>query len=347
MQQFCHRCAAALPLRGRPMQWCPRCGGVLSAPTTTPPVALRWVAKPPPRVVERVVLRRELGPTPRYQHVPRWGMPHTPVPRVSVPRPPTARQRMAALADTAGALLTGAAVVLALAAAAELWRYLLLLRSRSELLGATTVAISDAAVITTGVLSVLTVLFAMVVCTVWLVRARAAAAERIGRRDARSARSIALGIFVPGWNLVAPGVLLTELERDIDPDSHGPRPSRRLRWWWAGWVLSVALAAGAWLWRLRDSVQAQADGVLLVALSDVVAAAVVVLTLRLVREHTAALDPAAGSRRRRRTRWVASVPVEAAPAVATAPSAAVAPRTEAPAPGARTDTEPALAATGS
>ncbi|MGZ4518383.1 MAG: DUF4328 domain-containing protein [Mycobacteriaceae bacterium] len=316
MQQFCHRCAAALPVLGRPMQWCPRCGGVLSAPTTQRPTTLRWVAEPPRRAPKRVRVRQALGPTPRYASVPRWGLPRTPLPRSTVPSPPSALERMIAHEGTARPLLVGAATVLMLAALAELWRYVLLLRSRSELLPARTVAISDSMVITAGVLAPMVVLVTVVTCTLWLLRVREAAAARIDRREARSTHSIVLAIFVPVWNLLMPGVLLTELERDIntglEQDTNGAAstgPSRLLRTWWVSWVLSVVLAAGVWLWRLRDTVQARADGVLLAALSDLVAAGAVLLTLLLVQRYSEAL--AGVSKRTSRRRWVASVPAVA------------------------------------
>ena len=315
MQQFCHRCTAALPVLGRPMQWCPRCGGVLSEPTTQRPVTRRWVAKPPPRAASRSRGRRELGPTPRYFSTPRWGLPLVPWAPAMTLKPPTARERMVAHANTARPLLIGAAAILVLAALAELWRYALLLRSRTELLPARTVAISDSAVITAGVLAPLVVAVALVTCTLWLIRARQAAAERIGRREPRSTRSIALAVVVPVWNLVMPGVLLTELERDVSRDVHTEEtngPSRLLRTWWVSWVVSATLDAGVWLWRLRGTVQAKADGVLLAALSDLVAAGTVVLTLVLVQRWTEAVAGVRMSRRSRRRRWVASVPKAAA-----------------------------------
>jgi len=298
MQQFCHRCTAALPVLGRPMQWCPRCGGVLSEPTTQRPVTRRWVAKPPPRAASRSRGRRELGPTPRYFSTPRWGLPLVSWAPAMTLKPPTARERMVAHANTARPLLIGAAAILVLAALAELWRYALLLRSRTELLPARTVAISDSAVITAGVLAPLAVAVALVTCTLWLIRARQAAAERIGRREPRSTRSIALAVVVPVWNLVMPGVLLTELERDLNTE-----PERDV---------STELERDVRLWRLRGTVQAQADGVLLAALSDLVAAGTVVLTLVLVQRWTEAVAGVRMSRRSRRRRWVASVPKAAA-----------------------------------
>ncbi len=309
-RQFCLRCAAAHPVLGRPMQWCPRCGGVLSAPTTQRPVTLRWVAKPPPRESAPPLAKRELGPTPRYSSLPRWGLPRGPWAPTTVPTPPTAAERMKAHAHSARPLLLAATTVLGLAALAELWRYLVLLRSRTELLPARTVAISDSMVLAAGVLAPVVVVIAVIICTLWLIRARAAAATRLERRDPRSPRSVVVAVVVPVWNLVMPGVLLTELERAISATASPP--SRLLRAWWVSWVVSVLLAAGVWLLRLRHTVQAQADGVLLAALSDLVAAGTVVLTYLLVLRCTEALSGGTARKRSRQRRWVASVPTAAA-----------------------------------
>jgi len=316
------------------MQWCPRCGGVLSAPTTQRPVTLRWVAKPPPRESAPPLAKRELGLTPRYSSFPRWGLPRGPWAPTTVPTPPTAAERMKAHAHSARPLLVAATTVLVLAALAELWRYFVLLRSRTELLPARTVAISDSMVLAAGVLAPVVVVIAVIICTLWLIRARAAAATRLERRDPRSPRSVVVAVAVPVWNLVMPGVLLTELERAIDTaleraidteleraiDTELERAistttsplSRLLRAWWVSWVVSVLLAAGVWLLRLRHTVQAQADGVLLAALSDLVAAGTVVLTYLLVARCTEAISGGTARKRSRHRRWVASVPATAA-----------------------------------
>lgn len=257
-------------------------------------------------------MHRALGPTPRYLAAPRWGLPRVPVLREAVPAPPSALERMVAHEGTARPVLVGAATVLVLAALAELWRYVLLLQSRTELLPARTVSISDSLVITAGVLGPLIALLAMVTCTVWLIRAREAAADRLHHKENRRTFAVVLAVFVPGWNLLMPGVLMTELERELEPHRANTGPSRLLRAWWTGWVLSVVLAVGVTLWRLRDSVQADAVGVLFAALADLVAAAVVVLTMVLVQRYTEALAGARVSRRGSRRRWVASVPVRAA-----------------------------------
>ena len=324
MRQFCHRCASAHPVLGRPMQWCPRCGGVLSAPTTQRLVTRRWVAKPPFRPAAPKPANRDLGPTPRYLSTPSWGLPRSLWQSSTVPKPPTAHERMSAHASTARPLLIGAVTALALAALAELWRYLLLLRSRTELLPARTVRISDSLVVTAGVLAPVVVGVAVLTCLLWLIRARQVAAAALGRRAPRSTRALVLGVVVPGWNLVMPGVLLTELERDIkaelerdinaelERDTNTTGPSRLLRAWWLGWVVSVALAAGVWLLRLRHTVQAQADGVALAALSDLVAAGTVVLMLVLIVRYTEALGGATVRQRSSPKRWVASVPTAAA-----------------------------------
>jgi hypothetical protein len=77
-------------------------------------------------------------------------------------------------------------------------------------------------------------------------------------------------------NLVAPGVFLTE--------SVSGRSRRAVRVWWCVWLVGAGFAVAALAWRTAETLQAQANGVLFTAVSDVVAAAVAVTTLWLVGE---------------------------------------------------------------
>src|SRR5689334_20731680 len=103
MIQVCSRCGTRWNVRDRQREWCPRCNGSLLAPAAaqTPsqwspspqapapgstgraaqqsapprlPAGYRWIAvrpgaAPPPRRRPR-----NLGPTPRYAVIPRWGL---------------------------------------------------------------------------------------------------------------------------------------------------------------------------------------------------------------------------------------------------------------------------------
>lgn len=293
-------------MQGRPLPWCPRCGGALSAPVATAPWTTRWVAHVPPGAPAPPAPTAAPGPTPRYHATPRWGLASLPWVHplaLAEAAVPTDDLRARALAASARPLLVGATVAFVVAAGAEAWRYGLLLRGRTELLGARTVALSDSAVVAAGVLAPVLAVVSAVVVALWLVRARSAAAERTGRRDTRSTRGVLLGALLPVVNLGQAGVLLTELERTLG----GPGPSRLVRRWWAAFVLSGLLTALAWGWRQLGTAQAQADAVVLAGLSDLAAAVAAALTLLVVRRCTERLG---GAVRRPRRRWIASVPAE-------------------------------------
>src|SRR5699024_4130818 len=109
------------------------------------------------------------GPTPRYREIPRWGLPFGPVVRTaSTPGPGHAAER-------ARAVLTATMVLFAVAALAELMRYVLLLWGRDHLLHRVTASISDATVLVFGYASMVFVVLSVLACAAWLVRAREAA----------------------------------------------------------------------------------------------------------------------------------------------------------------------------
>jgi hypothetical protein len=62
--------------------------------------------------------------------------------------------------------------------------------------------------------------------------------------------------------------------------------------WWVIWATGLVLVAITMLWNLRDGVQARADGVLLHAATDLVAAAAAIATIVVVRRLTRLLSPA-------------------------------------------------------
>ncbi|MBC3194425.1 DUF4328 domain-containing protein [Pseudonocardia sp. C8] len=296
----CPRCGRQAPPGSG--VFCPWCGRYLAA--------LEWVATPPgpgtaaqPRPPGGPV--RYAGP-PRYRSVPRWGLPVGPwrAPsqfpdaisrRYSLaddgPGPPLERAR--ALAGQLIPVLWVVVVMSAVAAAAEVWRYGLLLVSRSDALSPVAVGWSDAAVWFGGWSSVAAQVAAGVLTISWSIWAHRAAAARSGTRPWRSRRRIVAGWLVPGWNLVAPGSLLAETEHaalELPPERR-PAPSRGLLIWWGLWVASVLLAALSLVWRFRTGTQALADGVVLHAWADVLAAVTAYRTIRVVRWITVLLEP--------------------------------------------------------
>jgi hypothetical protein len=181
----------------------------------------------------------------------------------------------------------------AFAAGAELWRYVLLIRSKTGALPRATVNTSDALVIAGAVFSITVAIFAGLLTLVWLSAARAVSAEVARREPARPDWQVLLGLVIPGVNLVVPGSVLAELEHAVlrRPLAERPRPSRLVIWWWLSWVVGGLLCTATLLWRLRSGVQALADGVLWNAVTYLAATVVAVLTARVIRRLSTLLAP--------------------------------------------------------
>lgn len=281
---------------------CPRCGcptgvvGTDGCPGCARP-PLRWVATPPggdppPR---HPPPRRPYGGPPGYPVVPRWGLPRLgwrrPVGLVT-PVPPAA-ERMRVAAGSLVPVLWLVTALAVVAAAAEVWRYSLLLDSRFDAVPAAPLRASDALVVTAGWLGLVAGVLAVLLGVTWLVRTCDAAAESAGVHPSRPRWAVVAGTLLPGVNLLVPGAVLAEIEHAAlggDP-ARRPRPSRLVTWWWVVWAAALLAAAGTVLWGGLDSVQAQADGVLLHAVTDVLAAVTAVLTVAVVRRTTALLSP--------------------------------------------------------
>ncbi|MGH3670674.1 MAG: DUF4328 domain-containing protein [Pseudonocardiaceae bacterium] len=210
-------------------------------------------------------------------------------------------EQMRALAAVAVPLLGLTAGLVLATGGAEAWRYALLLSSRTDAVPATPLHASDVMVVTGGVVSLLSAALAGLVTLGWLVHAVAAASHAAAVTPTRSRWQLVAGVLVPGMNLVVPGAVLAELEHAAlrqDPE-HRPHPSPLVIGWWVIWVIGVLLAGIALLWDLRDGVQARADGVLLHIATDLVAGAVAITTILVVKRMTWLLSPMAlaGSRR--------------------------------------------------
>lgn len=277
--QICSRCATHWPVADMPARWCPYCDGVLLSPfDTARPAApagrnFRWVARSPyPRTPSHRTPRRDPGPTPRYRQVPRWGL-LDPPPRV----PDDRLTRTESAADLAPTLLVCAAIVFGFAALAESFRYGLLVFNRVRLVDPLTLAVSDSMVWATQFAAPVVALIAAAASVCRLVVTRRDALAARGLADPRSTRVLAAGVLVPVVNLVMPGVFLTEI-------ADGDRQIRTaIRVWWAAWIANGVLVAIGLSWRGRDTVQAQADGVVLAAITAAVACVTALLTLHLIR----------------------------------------------------------------
>ncbi|SDC77614.1 DUF4328 domain-containing protein [Actinokineospora iranica] len=265
-----------------------------------PSPRFEWVATPPPGVGTPIAPRPRapyLGP-PAYRTPPRWGFPAlawrwpTSVPGIAESRE-EAIERVRGRARLAVSALWVLTVVTVLAAGAEVWRYILLLRSRTSALSGETVRFSDSLVVTGSVLAIAGGLIATGTVLSWLFVARRAAADAAGYDPARPDWHIVPGLLVPGLNLVVPGAMLAELEHAVlrRQAEARPTPTPLVRWWWAAWAAGGLLFAATIAWRFRDSVQAQADGVLLTATTNLAAAVVATLTALVITRLSTLLAP--------------------------------------------------------
>lgn len=241
---------------------------------------------------EVAVRVRYVGP-PRYRFPPRWGFPVGPWPVEQPTAAPPGSAAVRAPGQPPVMVLGVTAAVALVAAGAEAWRYVLLLASRHDALAAEAVAASDALVTSAGWFAAVLGLVAGAALVAWSMRASTAAAERGGRVASRSSWAVLLGWLVPGVNLSVPGSVLAEIEHGaLDrPAGRRPRPSRLVLVWWVLWAAGVLLTAVVLLWSLRTGTQAQADGVVLHGVLDLLAAATAAVSAVLVMRLTRLLSP--------------------------------------------------------
>ncbi|MET0238150.1 MAG: DUF4328 domain-containing protein [Kibdelosporangium sp.] len=209
------------------------------------------------------------------------------------PEAPAAIYRVRMLARQAVAMLWLLAGLAVFAAAAEIWRYVLLLRSRYGALSSGVVSVSDTFVYTSASLALAVGVIAGGLTIWWLHVARMAATEVSGYEPARTNKQFFWGMLIPGVNLAVAGSVFAELEHTAergDPEQR-PKPSRMVKWWWGLWIVDGVLITVTAIWRFRSGVQAQADGVVLAAVTDLVGAALAVLTLLLIRRFVKLLAP--------------------------------------------------------
>ncbi len=282
--QVCARCSTRWPVGTRPAVWCPRCHGVLLSPVSIGAPAqgvrnFKWVARAPRKKSgkPRSSSKPRNSETPRYDEMPRWGLVDRPI-----PEPDDGESRIERWAVAAPGLLALTGSLLLLAAAAELLRYGILLYNRTRLVDSTTVIISDAFVSFAGLIAIVIGVSAAVASACWLVSRRHSVFERADMRDPRSIRELIIGSLVPGLSLVMPGVFLTELVA-VRGGADRARLLVAVRIWWGLWVFDWALIGAAIWWRTRDSLQAQADGVLFYAFVSLVGACLAVWTIRVMR----------------------------------------------------------------
>ncbi|MFI5611179.1 DUF4328 domain-containing protein [Amycolatopsis sp. NPDC051903] len=268
---------------------------------------LKWVASPPPGAVprRRAVAAKPYDGPPSYPVPPRWGFPNL-VWRRPTAVPGTASgevrpiDRIPVLAQSLGTILWAFAILALAAAGSEVWRYALLVQSRDSALSTSVVGFSDAFVVTAGLLTTILSLLPAGLSVWWLIVARHAAADESGVEPARPVWQVLVGVLVPIANLPLALSVVSELEHSIlrRPRDDRPKPSRLVLLWWAAWIVNWVMLAVTVVWRLRPGVQAMADSVVLVAITDVTAAALAILTALVIRRFSDLLMPIAPDRLR-------------------------------------------------
>lgn len=297
MIQVCSRCGTRWNVRERRRAWCPRCNGTLLDPAGAPaaqpvggpgrpaapgaaasraPSGFRWIAVrpgPPPPPRQRP---RPLGPTPRYHTIPRWGL-------VDQIAPPTADKDVVRKGATPGAVRTALLVtagVFALAAAAHVLRYLLMLINRSTLLPPFIAIGSLISGVLVSLAAIVAVITTAVVLTSWLIGRRAAAFARHGQDDPRPAWALWLGCLVPVVNWFFAPLFVLELAQ---AEGCRQRQNRPIALWAVAWIASTLISTWATWTSLRAyEPQAIADQTVTTIIAYLAGLAVIVLLWRVI-----------------------------------------------------------------
>jgi len=262
----------------------------------------RWLAHPPagvPRPPAPTRPRPYQGPPTYGAHHPTWGFP----PVIWRRAGRTAGSDQSAAPRRGLQLLTWAALICAVlclgAAGAELWRWLLLLRGRTEVLPAGVVHVSDVLVAVAGVAAAVVGVATMLLALPVLVQAHGAADRLAGLAPSRRPAEVLARLVVPVWNFYGAGQIFAEVDGrlralDDEPDRPArPRVSRLVLAWWLAWIANgvfVLLTLGR---AFGGSLQAIADTVEMHLAVDVLAAVVAGLAALLFRRWSRVMGPRA------------------------------------------------------
>lgn len=258
MIQVCSQCGTRWNVRDRQRVWCPRCRGTLLAPSghapgqgwdqrqpppqqqgggrQGPPLpsGYRWVAVRPGAPPHPRRGRRDLGPTPRYQSIPRWGL----VEHFEGPAEQAVERKGPSPKGVQTTVMLTVAV-LGAAAFVHVVRYILLIINRSVLLNPWVAAIATWGGVAISVVAVFMVVASAVVLTNWLIARRAAAFAHQGRPDPRSVWELRAGALTPFANLLFAPVYVIEL---ADTEGRERWLHRPIMVWWVVWVASTAVS---------------------------------------------------------------------------------------------------------
>jgi Domain of unknown function (DUF4328) len=284
--QVCSACGTRWNVRDKQRAWCPRCHGALLAPAAdtrtqpgsqwgrpgaTPPgtpgapptsatgqrtqvrlpPGYRWIAVRPGAAPVPHRKRRALGPTPRYEMVPRWGLRDYIDPDAGAPPAPL---RGGPSTTVVRLTLVVAAALLGFAALVHLVRYILLIVNRTTLLN----PVLAGAALWAGVLASVLAVFAVIGCALvlisWLTARRAAVFEHHRLSEPRPTWALWVGCLVPLLNLFWAPVYVIEM---ATVEGVFARLRKPIIVWWLLWVLSTAVS----IWALSTSFAQDAQGI--------------------------------------------------------------------------------------
>ncbi|RIJ70741.1 DUF4328 domain-containing protein [Nakamurella silvestris] len=315
---------------------CPRCGryqrpgAVNCAECGYPLFRPRWIAFPPQpyRRTGAPPVAPYRGAPSYHGRPPEWGFP----PVIWHREPPA--ERPSVRVPAAGLLLATALAAVAflaclVAAGAELFRYILIVRGRTEVLPTDAVKLSDGLVTASSLVALLAAGAAVIALIPLLGQLTTFAAHRAGAAEPRSSSSRLARLLIPGFNLYGAGQVLAEIDvllRRRRPNDLSLRPGRLIMVWWWAWVVNGAVAV-ALLWRVRGSgLQAVADSVELHVVLDAAGAAVAALTVAVLVRFRRSVLPSAPAL----AGWQVLPPVTARPVVASSQVPAVSDAAAAP-----------------
>ena len=282
MIQVCSVCGTRWNVRDKQRAWCPRCHGALLAPSTQARIAAepnwgrpgataqapaaqqggqrpdvrlppgyRWIAVRPGAAPTAHLKRRPLGPTPRYDYIPRWGLRDYIDPGVGLPAAPPRGGPSAKIVRLA---LVMAAVALAFAALMHALRYVLLIINRTTLLN----PLLATTALWVGVLASVLAIFAIIGCALvlinWLIARRAAVYGHYFQTEPRPTWSLWVGSLVPVINLFWAPVYVIEM---ATAEGVYARLRRPIIVWWVLWALSTVVS----IWALATSFATNAQGI--------------------------------------------------------------------------------------
>ena len=304
MIQVCSRCGTRWNVRDRQRVWCPRCNGTLLSPSAAPappspspsqwsarptapavhpngqgtqkatprlPAGYRWIAVRPGSAPPARRRQRNLGPTPRYGAIPRWGL----VERFDAAESdqhvhPRTGPSITALRTT----LVATIAALGLAAFVHIVRYALLIINREVLLNPVVAWAATWFGIVISVAALFLLFASFVLLTNWLIARRSLAFKHVGRQEHRPLWALRAGCLVPLANLAWAPVFVLELASVEDKLDRLRRP---IAVWWTVWVLSTAVSLFAIATSFPSDAQGIADNTVTTIVAYLIATATMVL----------------------------------------------------------------------